>query len=122
MRLLLIGLGALVLAVPAATAAPKPDAAPTNGPKPAYIQPAQLEAAFQENGAVQQGRTRMVLKVMCAGLGYPAGSAPSRYHIFDCRVTTALSVATEYHVITYLTGSGISYSGELVPQAAAAHG
>jgi hypothetical protein len=118
-RLLLIGLGALVLAVPAATAAPKPDAAPTNGPKPAYIQPAQLEAAFQENGAVQQGRTRMVLKVMCAGLGYPAGSAPSRYHIFDCRVTTALAVAAEYHVITFLTGSGVSYSGELVPQPAA---
>ena len=121
MRLVLIGLAALVLAAPAA-AAPKPDAAPVKQPKPAYIKPAQLEAAFQENGAVQKGRKRTVLKVSCSGSGYPVGPAPSRYHIFDCRVTTALSVATEYHVITYLTGSGISYSGELVPQAAAAHG
>jgi hypothetical protein len=121
MRLLLIGVAALVLAAPA-VAAPKPDAAPAKQPKAAYIKPAQLEAAFEENGAVQQGRKRMVLKVTCAGTGYPVGPAPSRYHIFDCRVTTALSVATEYHVLTYLTGSGISYSGELVPQPAAARG
>jgi hypothetical protein len=114
-RLVLTGLAALVLTATAA-AAPKPDAAPTNQPKPAYIQPAQLEAAFQENGALQKGRNRTVLKVTCSGAGYPVGPAPARYHIFDCRVTTALSVATEYHVITYLTGSGVSYSGELVPQ------
>ena len=121
MRLALIGLAALVVAAPAA-AAPKPDAPPAKQPKPAYIRPAQLEAAFEENGAVQKGRKRTVLKVTCAGTGYPVGPAPSRYHIFDCRVTTALSVATEYHVLTYLTAHGISYSGELVPQPAGARG
>jgi hypothetical protein len=117
MRVLLIGLAALVVAAPAA-AAPKPDAAPAKQAKAAYIRPGQLEAAFQENGAVQQGRKRTVLKVTCSGTGYPVGPAPSKYHIFDCRVTTALSVATEYHVFTYLTANGISYSGELVPQPA----
>lgn len=100
----------------AASASPTGSQAATPG-APDYVTSDKLQAAFQENGVVEQGRRRTILDVACQGVGYSRGAFPyERYHIFECYLTWQGESDVAYRVTT-TTGVGVAfrYSGVPIP-------
>jgi hypothetical protein len=88
------------------SAAPAPTAKESPAGGVAYVQPADVEAAFQERGITIGGSHFTVLDVTCTGAGFAQGAFPyQRYHIFECYVSTRASKDAQFRVTTTAAGA-----------------